>query len=86
MPPRNPYVQPAVVSSLPTSFDVPIYFKNFTVRAYNIDNLIETCRLISLINDDFDGMASQMLEDNLENDSFVVGEGGREYTFVIYFV
>lgn len=78
MPPRNPNSSPSKVSQMPITPYIPIYNEDHTKNNYNIDKLVETCRLISLINDDYDGEATQILEDNLENDTFVYGEGGCE--------
>ena len=76
MPPRNPNSMPSKVSQMPITPYIPIYDEGHTKNNYNIDNLLETCRLISLVNDDYDGQATQVLEENFKNDIFVYGEGG----------
>jgi hypothetical protein len=51
---------------------VPQLEKNYTILT-GLDRLRETCRLISLINDDFDGKAIQVLTDNIDNPNFSIG-------------
>lgn len=44
----------------------------------DITPIVETCRLLALTVDDFDGNAIQVLEDNVGNSTFVVNDPGNE--------
>lgn len=75
----NVLIEPRVTNSLPaTSIEVPItsavplYPKDVTL-VQGLDHLRETCRLISLINDDFDGEAIKVLKKNIGNKNFRIG-------------
>mmetsp|Transcript_9147 Transcript_9147/g.17771 ORF Transcript_9147/g.17771 Transcript_9147/m.17771 type:complete len:698 (+) Transcript_9147:161-2254(+) len=43
----------------------------------DLTHLMDTCRLIQLITDDYEGNAIQILEDNLGNNTFVVTTGSK---------
>ena len=70
--PRNPELLPARSIEIPITTVVPQFEKNFNIIR-GLDRLQETCRFISLINDDFDGNAQQVLKDNLGNRDFRIG-------------
>lgn len=70
--PRNPNSLPAKTIDDPITLMVPQLEKNYTILT-GLDRLRETCRLISLINDDFDGKAIQVLTDNIDNPNFSIG-------------
>lgn len=73
--PRNPHGQPAqtsktVISKIPPSFDM----RNLRM---NMSPLVETCRLISLVNSDYNGEAIRVLRDHLGDPNFRVEEGNN---------
>ena len=70
--PRNPKSLPAKTTNDPITLLVPQLEKDHTILT-GLDRLRETCRLISLINDDFDGKAIQVLTDNIDNPNFSIG-------------
>jgi len=70
--PRNAKSMPARLIEIPITTVVPQFMKNFTL-IHGLNDLRETCRLISLINDDFDGKAQQVLMDNIGNKDFRIG-------------
>ena len=70
--PRNSKSLPAMSVDIPITNVVPQFIKNLT-QIQGLDDLRETCRLISLINDDFDGKAQQVLKDNMGNKDFRIG-------------
>jgi len=63
---------PARSIDIPITKIVPQFKKNFTF-IQELDYLRETCRLISLINEDFDGKAQEVLKDNISNKDFRIG-------------
>lgn len=70
MQPRNDKSLPSKSSHAPITYDPPAFnVKNLSLDASNI---IETCRLISLSEDDFDGNAIQVLKETLEKDEPLV--------------
>jgi len=70
--PRNSKSLPARSIEIPITTEVPQFKKNHTL-IHRLDYLRETCRLISLINDDFDGKAQQVLKKNIANKDFRIG-------------
>merc|ERR1712194_689871 len=70
--PRNSNSLPARSIDIPITKIVPQFKKDFTF-IQELDYLRETCRLISLINDDFDGRAHEVLTDNIWNKDFRIG-------------
>ena len=56
--PRQPKSSPAKSTDIPITLLVPQYEKNYTIIR-GLERLRETCRFISLINDDFNGNALQ---------------------------
>jgi hypothetical protein len=73
MPPRSPFSMPAKATDVPITLDTPQFYTNYTYLPDELDYVRETCRMISLTNDEFDGNAIQILRDNLENPNFVIG-------------
>jgi len=71
---RLPNSLPARSTDVPITRNVPHFIKNFTIL-HGLERLQETCRFISLINDDFDGNAVQVLKNNLGNPDFIIGPG-----------
>lgn len=75
MPPRTERSLPAKSTEVPIRYDPP----DFDVNRLNLDasKIIETCRLISLTNDDFDGNATAVLKEALEHDEplFIDNQG-----------
>jgi hypothetical protein len=70
MQPRTDKSLPAKSSHIPITYDPPDFdIKNLSLDASKI---IETCRLISLTEDDFDGNAIQVLKEALEKDELLV--------------
>lgn len=70
--PRNNNTLPARSIEVPITTVVPQFMKDLTL-IQGLDHLRETCRLISLINDDFDGNALQVLKSNIGNKKFRIG-------------
>jgi hypothetical protein len=70
--PRNSKSLPARSIEIPITTVVP-QFTEYSTLISELDYLRETCRLISLINDDFDGKAQQVLKDNIGNKDFRIG-------------
>lgn len=70
VPPRSPESRPGEASSTITALGVP----ELDPRKTNIgfSKLIETCRIISLVNNDYGGRARAILEENLGNTEFVL--------------
>jgi len=68
--PRNPKSLPAKTTGNPITLVVPQYEKDNTILT-GLERLRETCRLISLLNDDFNGNAIQYLTDNMGNTNFI---------------
>jgi hypothetical protein len=73
MAPRDPDSLPAASSDVPSTLAVPQYEKDYSYMEPGVERLRETCRMMSLINSDFNGRAVEVLKANLENDSFVIG-------------
>eukprot|EP00980_Cylindrotheca_fusiformis_P030706 scaffold25278_cov132-Cylindrotheca_fusiformis.AAC.7 len=70
VPPRAPKSNPAESSDIPITETVPeIDPKNIRV---NFSKLIETCRIISMIESDYGGKGMDMLRSNLGNATFVL--------------
>ncbi|CAJ1934256.1 unnamed protein product [Cylindrotheca closterium] len=69
-PPRSPASRPAESSSTVNANGIP----ELDPQRTNIDfsKLIETCRIISVVNSDYDGKALDMLKENLGNPDFVL--------------
>jgi len=70
--PRNPQSLPAPSTNVPIMLMVPQFQKNYSL-VQGLDRLQETCRVISLINKDFDGNALQVMKDNVGNLDFRIG-------------
>jgi hypothetical protein len=70
--PRNSKSLPARSTEIPITTVVPQFTKNFTLIP-ELESLRETCRMISLINDDFHGKAQQVLKENIGNKDFRIG-------------
>lgn len=66
MQPRTDKSRPSKSTEIPITYDPP----DFDIENLKLDasKIIETCRLISLTNDDFDGNAIQVLTEALDND------------------
>jgi hypothetical protein len=73
MAPRNPYSLPSISSDIPNNLTVPQFDRFFTYLEPGVYRLQETCRMMSLINSDFDGKAAKVLRENLDNPNFVIG-------------
>ena len=77
LPPRNPKATPNTVVLNPL-----YYRKEQAYETFNIEPFLSTCRLMSLINSDYDGKAVDMLQDNLENaDTFLLPKGNESLEF-----
>ena len=79
LPPRNAFSLPAASIHVPITYAVPGFLGS--LGSYSLANLLETCRLMSLINSDFDGKAIEVLKENLSNQSFVVGRQNEALEF-----
>lgn len=68
LPPRNPRSTPALTSNLPITLRPP----EFDMQTLQLDGriLISTCRLISLTHWDYNGTATDLLEENRHNATF----------------
>ena len=73
MAPRAPHSLPAISTEVPINLTVPQFDRDFSYLEPEVYNLQETCRMMSLINSDFDGKAVEVLRDNLDNPDFVIG-------------
>lgn len=73
MPPRSPFSKPAKSTARPITWDVPQFYVNYTYLPDSLDFVRETCRLITLTNDDYNGNAIQVLRANVDNPNFVIG-------------
>jgi hypothetical protein len=73
MAPRARDSLPAVSTYIPITFTTPQFEKDFSYLEPEVERLRETCRMMSLINRDFDGRAIDVLKENLENENFVIG-------------
>jgi hypothetical protein len=73
LPPRSPNSYP-VESSAIIITETPPEIDHRHLRM-NVSPLISTCRLMSLINSDYDGKAIDVLRENIGNKDFVVDEG-----------
>mmetsp|Transcript_28217 Transcript_28217/g.66242 ORF Transcript_28217/g.66242 Transcript_28217/m.66242 type:complete len:701 (+) Transcript_28217:179-2281(+) len=71
--PRAPKSRPRESSDLLIS-EVPPKIDSRTLRM-DLTRVMDTCRLLELILDDYEGNAIQVLTDNLNNDTFVVAQG-----------
>eukprot|EP00536_Pseudo-nitzschia_multiseries_P011526 jgi/Psemu1/297884/fgenesh1_pm.397_\ len=73
--PRAPQSKPKESSDLLISETPP----KIDPRALRVDltRVMDTCRLIELILDDYEGNAIKVLTDNLNNNTFVVAKGNR---------
>ncbi|KAG7349433.1 SET methyltransferase domain containing protein [Nitzschia inconspicua] len=71
--PRAPDSLPAVTSTIPITFSIPQFEKDFSYLVPGVERLLETCRMISLINSDFNGKAVAVLKENLDNSNFIIG-------------
>jgi hypothetical protein len=81
MPPRNPYSYPSTTTHTPISLEPPQFIRHYVHHNYNMDAIQNTCRLMSLINSDYDGKATQVLKDNLDNETFLVEPGSDDLEF-----
>jgi hypothetical protein len=82
--PRSPLSKPAASSELLITEQPPqIDPRNLGV---DVTRLVETCRLLALTTDDYDGKAVQVLKDNMFNDTFVVqgGSPALEYRALMF--
>lgn len=70
--PRQPNSLPAKTTRDPITLLVPQY-ENDSTMLTGLNLLQETCRLISLTNDDFDGNAIRVLAKNIGNKNFAIG-------------
>jgi len=70
--PRDSNSLPARSTDIPITTEVPQFVKN-SGRVQGLEFLRETCRLMTLINDDYDGKAIQVLKSNLGNKDFRIG-------------
>jgi hypothetical protein len=70
MPPRDPSSTPAAASNRHITYQPPA----FDMRELRFDGswVFSTCRLITLTDRDYDGTALQMLQENLNNESFIL--------------
>lgn len=86
IPPRNPNSRPAE-SSEQSITEIPPNIDPRKLRM-NFEPLIQTCRLITLINSDYDDGAIGVLQENLGNPDFVVTKGNDalEYRAFMWYV
>ncbi|VEU44939.1 unnamed protein product [Pseudo-nitzschia multistriata] len=70
--PPNPKSLPAHSTDIPITKRVPDFPRHLSMLQ-GFQQLQETCRVISLINEDFDGNAVQVLKENVGNLSFRIG-------------
>jgi hypothetical protein len=70
VPPRAPKSQPAESSDVLISEAIPEIDPG-TVRI-DFSKLIETCRIISIVNSDYGGKATEVLKNNLRNATFAL--------------
>lgn len=83
----NMIVPPRNLQSLPPktinerSVDTFGYVRQFFQRDFSIVSLLPTCRLISAINTDYGGKIVSMLEDNAQNQSFVLDRGNDDLEY-----
>ena len=78
------YLPPRNNDAIPNNVILnPLYYtREQAYDSFNIEPLLSTCRLISLINSDYDGQALNMLKSNLENaDTYVLPEGNEALEF-----
>jgi hypothetical protein len=82
--PRSPESVPVQSSDISITTEPP----QIDPRKLRMDitHLVETCRLLALTLDDYNGMASEVLQKNLANNSFVVGRGDEalEYRALMF--
>ncbi|KAG7349455.1 SET methyltransferase domain containing protein [Nitzschia inconspicua] len=72
--PRSPASKPRESSDMMITDVVPQVDPRIT--SIELSRLVNTCRLLALTTDDYDGNAIQVLKENMKNSSFVV-EGGN---------
>jgi hypothetical protein len=70
--PRDSKSLPAKSTDIPITTEVPQFVKNSGL-VQGLEHLRESCRLMTLINDDYDGEALQVLKNNLGNKDFRIG-------------
>jgi len=82
IPPRMPDSVPAVDITKPIYMYPPQYMNSSIVENNEVlEPIRQTCRLMSLINSDYDGKAEEVLRANLENETFVVEKGNDALEF-----
>lgn len=75
LPARNPFAYPGYTHDKLVIPDPPEPIEFYTRQNLDIGLALSTCRLISLTIDDYSGQAGQLLQDNLNNEDFFLGEG-----------
>lgn len=80
--PRAPESLPARTSNMPITYEPPKVSKQSTKlfhrKEYQL--IAATCRLISLTHEDYDGRATDLLQANLRNNSFLLESELNEYS------
>jgi hypothetical protein len=80
LPPRNPDSVPLVSTDIPITLEPPSFDRD-AVTAYlstALEDVLSTCRLITLTHRDLNGGATALLKDSLEQDKDVSVEKGEE--------
>jgi hypothetical protein len=72
---RNPFAFPGYTHTQLLVAEPPEPIQFYTRENLNLDFPLLTCRLISLAVHDYNGRASQILQDNLMTDDFILAEG-----------
>lgn len=75
VPAANPFSYPNVTHDWPIVLEPPKHIAFYTKANLDVRLPLSTCRIISLITTDLDGEATQILRDNLNNETFVLTEG-----------
>ena len=80
-PPRNPNSGPAESFDVQITKDLPFFDRKQLASAYNMDTIHSTCRIMSILETDFDGAAADMLRQNLHDDNYFLPNGNDSFEF-----
>jgi hypothetical protein len=80
-PPRNPNSGPAESFDVQITKDLPFFEREQLASAYNMDAIHATCRLMSILDTDFDGTATAMLRQHLDAENYILPSGNDSFEF-----
>jgi hypothetical protein len=80
-PPRNPNSGPAESFDIQITKDLPFFQREQLASSYNMDSIHATCRLMSILDTDFGGSATEMLRHHLDDESYILPSGNDSFEF-----